>query len=76
MIDVTPEILQKRLKEGKIYDRTKVEQALNHFFTKNNLGALRELALREVADDVDEKMESLHQDRKSIVVQMKKLWFV
>ncbi len=65
LIDTTPELLQKRLKEGKIYDRTKVEQALNHFFTKNNLGALRELALRQVADDVDERMERLHQDKNT-----------
>jgi two-component system sensor histidine kinase KdpD len=56
LIDVTPEILRKRLAEGKIYDMSKVEQALTHFFTSSNLGALRELSLREVADDVDERI--------------------
>lgn len=57
LIDVTPETLQKRLKEGKIYEKHKIQQALTHFFTKHNLAALRELALREVADDVDGRME-------------------
>ncbi|MBB2480857.1 universal stress protein [Bacillus sp. APMAM] len=57
LVDVTPEILQKRLKEGKIYSSNKIEQALQNFFTKSNLLALRELSLREVANDVDEKAE-------------------
>lgn len=56
LIDVTPETLQKRLSEGKIYRKEKIQQSLNNFFTITNLGALRELALREVADDVDEKI--------------------
>ncbi|MGP7817303.1 KdpD-like non-kinase potassium sensor [Niallia sp. 01092] len=55
LIDVTPETLQKRLKEGKLYKQEKIAQSLNHFFTSSNLSSLRELALREVADDVDEK---------------------
>lgn len=58
LIDVTPQMLQQRMKEGKIYDRNKVEQALSAFFTTGNLIALRELALRELADDVDERLES------------------
>ncbi|MGE6257401.1 KdpD-like non-kinase potassium sensor [Heyndrickxia sporothermodurans] len=57
LVDVTPETLQKRLKEGKIYSSYKIEQALQNFFTKSNLSALRELSLREVADDIDEKTE-------------------
>lgn len=57
LVDVTPEILQKRLKEGKIYSSNKIEQALQNFFSKSNLLALRELSLREVANDVDEKAE-------------------
>jgi two-component system sensor histidine kinase KdpD len=56
LIDVSPEMLRQRLKEGKIYAQEKIDQALNNFFTKNNLGALRELSLREIADDVDEKL--------------------
>jgi two-component system sensor histidine kinase KdpD len=56
LIDVSPEMLRQRLREGKIYAQEKIDQALNNFFTKNNLGALRELSLREIADDVDEKL--------------------
>ncbi len=58
LIDVTPQMLRQRMREGKIYAREKVEQALSHFFTTENLIALRELALREIADDVDERLES------------------
>ncbi|HWO97268.1 MAG TPA: KdpD-like non-kinase potassium sensor [Bacillus sp. (in: firmicutes)] len=57
LIDVSPETLRKRLADGKIYAREKIEQSLNNFFTISNLSALRELALREIADDVDEKIE-------------------
>lgn len=58
LIDVTPESLQQRMKDGKIYAMDKVNQALSHFFKTGNLIALRELALRELADDVDERLES------------------
>jgi two-component system sensor histidine kinase KdpD len=58
LIDVTPQMLQSRMREGKIYAMAKVEQALGAFFSTGNLIALRELALREVADDVDERLES------------------
>ncbi len=57
LIDITPIELRKRLKEGKIYANHKIQQSLSNFFTEANLYALRELALREVADDVDEKIE-------------------
>ncbi|CAG7649296.1 universal stress protein [Paenibacillus allorhizosphaerae] len=58
LIDVAPESLQQRMREGRIYSMDKVDQALNHFFKTGNLIALRELALREIADDVDERLES------------------
>ncbi|WP_413165915.1 sensor histidine kinase KdpD [Capilliphycus salinus ALCB114379] len=54
VVDVTPETLQERLQEGKIYAPNKIDQALNSFFKRRNLTALRELALREVADNVEE----------------------
>jgi two-component system sensor histidine kinase KdpD len=54
LVDVTPEVLRERLKTGKIYSRDKIEQALTHFFTTENLAVLRELALREVADAVED----------------------
>ncbi len=47
-----------RLREGKIYQPEKVEQALTNFFRKGNLSTLRELALRAVADEVGEKAAS------------------
>ncbi|MDO3411591.1 universal stress protein [Saccharibacillus sp. CPCC 101409] len=58
LIDVTPKALRERMREGRIYAREKVEQALGNFFKTGNLIALRELALREIADDVDERLES------------------
>ncbi|MBD2360478.1 sensor histidine kinase KdpD [Anabaena minutissima FACHB-250] len=54
VVDVTPETLQERLLEGKIYEPAKIQQSLNNFFQRRNLIALRELALREVADNVEE----------------------
>lgn len=62
LIDVSPQTLQIRMREGKIYHATKVEQALEHFFKTVNLIALRELALREIADDVDERLESVERE--------------
>ncbi|WP_141432248.1 KdpD-like non-kinase potassium sensor [Bacillus sp. 03113] len=62
LIDITPEALRKRLTEGKIYHPEKIEQSLSHFFTTTNLSALRELALREIANDVDEKIEQISGD--------------
>jgi two-component system sensor histidine kinase KdpD len=58
LIDVSPQTLQQRMKEGKIYALEKVDQALGNFFKTGNLIALRELALREIADDVDERLEA------------------
>lgn len=54
VIDVTPETLEDRLKDGKIYAPEKVDQSLRNFFQRRNLIALRELALREVADNIEE----------------------
>jgi two-component system sensor histidine kinase KdpD len=54
-VDVTVEELRERLKQGKIYQPEKIEQALGNFFRKGNLSTLRELALRTVADEVGEK---------------------
>jgi len=50
-VDVSVETLRTRLRQGKIYDAAKVEQALANFFRKGNLTALRELALRQLASD-------------------------
>jgi len=55
VVDVTAETLEERLLAGKIYAPEKIEQSLNNFFQRRNLIALRELALREVADTVEEE---------------------
>ncbi|WP_206918802.1 universal stress protein [Alicyclobacillus suci] len=57
LIDVSPETLQQRLIEGKIYSLDKVDRALDNFFRIGNLSALREIALLEVADDVDQRLD-------------------
>jgi two-component system sensor histidine kinase KdpD len=56
-VDVSVDTLRTRLRQGKIYDVEKIEQALNNFFRKGNLSALRELALRQVAEDQAEKAQ-------------------
>jgi two-component system sensor histidine kinase KdpD len=53
LVDVTPETLLERLREGKVYAPEKVGQALTNFFQERHLQALRELSLREVADRVE-----------------------
>ncbi|MFI5361630.1 MAG: PTS sugar transporter subunit IIA [Elusimicrobiota bacterium] len=55
IVDVSVEELLSRLKDGKIYALDKVDRALESFFTRGNLTTLRELALRELADDVEQK---------------------
>lgn len=57
-IDLTADELITRLKEGKIYDAAKVETAMNNFFKSGNILQLRELALKEVAAQVERKVES------------------
>ncbi|MBE9202622.1 sensor histidine kinase KdpD [Synechocystis salina LEGE 06099] len=58
VVDVTPETLQERLQEGRIYAPKKINQALQNFFKRQNLVALRELALREVANNIEENSRS------------------
>ncbi|GMV56232.1 MAG: sensor histidine kinase [Betaproteobacteria bacterium] len=56
LVDLTPDELLQRLKEGKVYLPQQAERAIQNFFRKGNLIALRELALRRTADRVDEQM--------------------
>src|ERR1700690_3636238 len=56
LVDLTAEDLLQRLREGKVYVRAQAERALDHFFSPGNLTALRELALRKVAQHVDRDM--------------------
>jgi two-component system sensor histidine kinase KdpD len=55
LIDLTPEALIERLRAGKVYPGENVEAALNNFFTVENLLSLREVALRQVAQEVEAK---------------------
>ena len=65
MVDLTPEALMNRMKRGDVYSHEKVEQSLKNFFRRGNLIALRELALRQVAEQVDRSLES-YMDAKEI----------
>jgi two-component system, OmpR family, sensor histidine kinase KdpD len=53
LVDLTPEELQARLRAGKVYPKERADVALQNFFRHENLATLRELALREVAEDVE-----------------------
>ena len=58
VVDLTPDALQNRLRRGNVYKQEKVQQALKNFFRKGNLNALRELVLRQAAEDVDEDLDA------------------
>jgi two-component system sensor histidine kinase KdpD len=63
LVDLTPEDLIERLKEGKVYVPKQAERALEHFFSPANLTALRELALRRTAERVDDQLRTEMQAR-------------
>jgi two-component system, OmpR family, sensor histidine kinase KdpD len=65
MVDLTPEALLNRMRRGDVYGKEKVEQSLKNFFRRGNLIALRELALRQVAEQVDRSLET-YMDAKQI----------
>ena len=62
LIDLPPDELLQRLKEGKVYQPQQAEHAAQNFFRKGNLIALRELALRRTADRVDAQMRDYRED--------------
>ena len=63
LIDSSPEALRRRMVHGNIYPQDKVAEALTHFFRTENLVALRELALRFVADETEEELLGYLRDR-------------
>src|ERR1700675_4077249 len=63
MTDLTPEALQSRMRRGDVYPQERVSRALENFFRETNLIALRELALRHVAHEVDRILE-LHREKQ------------
>jgi len=60
MVDLTPGALLHRLQRGVVYERGKAERALQNFFREQNLVALRELALRQAAHEVEHRMPEEH----------------
>lgn len=64
LVDLPPEELHQRLREGKVYVPEKIDQALTGFFKRENLMALRELALRHTAERVDEEMRRFRAQRE------------
>ena len=56
VVDVTPRALRHRLERGVIYSREKAEKALENFFAEHNLSALREIAMRHAAHEIEEKL--------------------
>ena len=65
LVDLSPEELQERLREGKIYPKERAEVALQNFFRQENLGALRELVLRELAEDVEARRQPAGSSRSA-----------
>ena len=63
LVDLTPDELLQRMKEGKVYLAQQAERAIRNFFRKGNLIALRELALRRTADRVDAQMREYRSDQ-------------
>ena len=58
LVDLTPEALQQRIEAGKVYPKERAGVALINFFKLENLSSLRELALREVAEDVEHRRQT------------------
>ena len=73
MIDLTPEALQNRMRRGDVYPQERVGRALENFFRDTNLIALRELALRQVAQAVDQSLEQhrglLEKDGSTVAIR-------
>jgi two-component system sensor histidine kinase KdpD len=70
VVDLAPADLQERLRAGKVYPPVKVERALQRFFRTDNLTALRQLALREVANAVEDRARArVTEDRDSTAAE-------
>jgi two-component system sensor histidine kinase KdpD len=64
VVDISPEALQARMRHGNIYPPEQASRALESFFRKGNLAALRELALKRVALDVEQQLQEYMQEHK------------
>lgn len=63
IVDITPRALINRLRRGDIYKPEKIQRALDNFFRQGNLSALREIALREVAREVDDDVTAYRKEK-------------
>jgi two-component system, OmpR family, sensor histidine kinase KdpD len=66
LVDLTPEALIERLRAGKIYPSERIEASLNNFFRTESLATLREIALRQVAEDVEARRASIPVDEQPV----------
>jgi len=64
LVDLTPDELLQRLSEGKVYPPERSKEAIENFFRKGNITALREMALRIVADRVDKQLHDYMQNKR------------
>ena len=64
VVDLTPEELLQRLSDGKVYTPERSKEAMDNFFRKGNITALREMALRIVADRVDKQLHDYMQQKR------------
>ena len=62
LVDISPEALQARLRHGNVYPPDRAQRALEHYFTQSNLTALRELALRRIAEKTEAQLELLMEE--------------
>ena len=63
LVDIAPEALRSRLRHGNVYPPERAERALVHYFTQGNLMALRDLALRRIAEKTEAQLESLMEEQ-------------
>src|SRR5262249_53135883 len=63
LVDISPEALRSRLRHGNVYPPDRAERALAHYFSQGNLTALRELALRRIAEKTETQLEMLMEEQ-------------
>ena len=66
MVDVTPRALLNRLERGVVYPADKAKRAMENFFKESTLVALREMAMRQTAHEVEERLETLAEGEPQI----------
>jgi two-component system sensor histidine kinase KdpD len=68
LVDMSPQALRARIRHGNVYPAERAERALEEFFREGNLTALRELALRRVAQEVDDQLQELMRGRRAATI--------